>query len=130
MAPIRPAVQFVLVVGTLVGIWHLWLAAGAVFVFRNGEPWWSWAAVLLGPGLTLIAVVIAMFRPGVGGVVLLVGAGLSLVALTVGDGPQYFTVMPFFVRIALPMAILGAALLALSHSNRKLLPTARPSNAA
>jgi hypothetical protein len=130
MAPMRPAAQLVLAVGALLGGWHLWLAAGAIFVFRNGEPWWSWAAVLLGPGLTLIAVAIAIFRPVVGGVVLLVGAGLSLAALTFGDAPQYSAVMPFLVRIALPMAVLGAALLALSRSSRKLLPTAQASNAA
>jgi hypothetical protein len=72
----------------------------------------------------------AIFRPVVGGVILLVGAGLSLAALTVGDAPQFSAVMPFLIRIALPMAVLGAALLALSRSSRKLLPTARASNAA
>jgi hypothetical protein len=130
MAPRRAAVQVVLVVGALVGLWHLWLAAEAIFVFRNGEPWWSWAAVLFGPGLTLVAVVIAMFRLGVGGIVLLVGGGLSLGALTAGDAPQYSAVVPFLIRIALPMAVLGGALLALSHSNRRLLPTTRSPNGA
>jgi hypothetical protein len=130
MAPIRPAAQLVLAAGALLGAWHLWLAVGAIFVFRNGEPWWSWAAVLLGPGLTLIAVVIAIFRPIVGGVVLLVGAGLSLAALTVGDAPQYSAVMPFLIQIASPMGVVGIALLALSRSNRRRLPTAGASHAA
>jgi hypothetical protein len=130
MAPIRPAAQLVLAAGALLGAWHLRLAAGAIFVFRNGEPWWSWAAVFLGPGLTLIAVVIAIFRPVVGGVVLLVGAGLSLAALMVGDAPQFSAVMQFLIRVALPMAVVGTALVALSRSSRKPLPTAGASDAA
>jgi hypothetical protein len=130
MAPSRTALQFVLIVGVLIGLWHLWLAAGSVFVFRSGEPWSSWVAVLLGPGLTLVAVVIAMFSLRVGGVVLLAGACISLAALTAGDGPQYSTVMPFSIRVALPMAVLGIALLVLSHSIRKYVPTVHPSNAA
>jgi hypothetical protein len=129
MAPIRSGVQVVLVVGVLVGIWHLLFATGAVFVFRNGEPWWSWLAVLLGPGLTLVAVLIAIVRARFGGVALIAGGCLSLLALVIGDGPQYSTVLPFFLRVSLPMFGLGAALLAMSRPTRKLAPVESASNA-
>lgn len=130
MARIRPAVHFVLAAGAFLGAWHLWMAAGAVFVFRNDESWLSWFAVLLGPGLTLPAVVTAIIRPRVAGFVLLAGACLSSVALTAGDGPQFSTVVPFLIRVALPMAVLGAVLLALSQSTPKHVPSVHRSNAA
>ena len=122
MAPIRTVQLLVLLVGALVGIWHLWLAARAIVVFSFGEPWSSWAAVLLGPGLTLIAVVVAIFNTRLAGAVLLVGACLALSALAVGDGPQYSTVVPFLIRVVLPMVALGAALLALAHCAPKIAP--------
>jgi hypothetical protein len=61
---------------------------------------------------------------------LVAGACLSLLALMAGDGPEYSTVATFLIRVALPMAALGAALLALSRSVRKLVPTVHSSNAA
>ena len=130
MAPIRHGVQAVLVVGALLGAWHLWLAVSAIFAFRNGEPWLSWVAILLGPGLTLLAVVVAIFKPRVGGVVLIAAACLSLVSLAAGDAPQYSSVMPFLVRVALPMAAVGIGLLALSRSGPKHVPPAHSSSAA
>jgi hypothetical protein len=130
MTPNRTVLLIVVIVGALLGIWHLWFAASAVFVFRNGEPWWSWVAVLFGPGLTLLAVLIAIFSVRLGGILLLVGACLSMTAFAVGDGPQYSSVEPFLLYVVLPMGALGVALLAFSRSVRNLVPTSHSSNAA
>ena len=130
MTPIRTALLIVVIVGALLGIWHLWFAASAIFVFRNGEPWWSWAALLVGPGATLLAVLIAIFSVRLGGVLLVAGACSSMASFAVGDGPQYSNVEPFLLHVGLPMGVLGVALLAFSRSVRNLVPAAHSANAA
>ena len=51
------AIAFSLV-AVAVGLWHLSIAVGAIFVF-SGEPWSAWMFMLAGPLLTLPAALLS-----------------------------------------------------------------------
>ena len=98
----------------VVGVWQLALALQAIFVFRNNEPITSWAAILLGPGSSLIAAIVAIFAKKLGGYWLVVGGCLSLVVFIVGEKGISENVVPFFLMMSAPMLLVGAAIIALS----------------
>jgi hypothetical protein len=109
----------VLIAGLIVGILHLDIAIAAIVLFPDGEPLTSWVAVLLGPGVTLLAIFVAAFRRFAGGVVLLAATAISTTAFVVSDGPAYENVTGFLWRIALPMLVLGATCIALSRPRKE-----------
>ena len=112
----------VILVGVAVGIWHLYLASLAIFLFRTGEPWTSWASVVLGPGATLVAVVCCIFSCRVGGIVLLALATLALAAFAIGQSGDLENLAAFFARITLPVATLGTVALVLSRAAHTTQP--------
>ena len=103
-----------LCVALVVGVWHLDLALRAIFVFRNNEPITSWAAVLLGPGSSLIAALLAIFAKKLGGYWLVVGGCLSLVVFIVGERGISENLVPFLLMIFVPMLLVGTAIIASS----------------
>jgi hypothetical protein len=110
--------MMVFAAGLVIGAIHLYVALLAVFVFREGEPWTSWASVLLGPGATLAGVIMSILSSRIGGPALLILAALAFVAFVLGEKEHMGNVWPFALGITLPMAALGAAFLAVSRSGR------------
>src|SRR5258708_37853761 len=94
--------------GIALGLGHLWHAVGAIFVFREGEPFWSWVFILSGPGATLVCVTIAAWRQSVGGYLLIVLAVFSTSVLWIAM-PAIDVIVADLWRVALPMAALGLA---------------------
>jgi hypothetical protein len=118
----RILVVVVTIAGMVLGLWHLWFAAQAIFVFRSGEPWTSWVFMLSGPVSTLPAVLLSLFLRRAAGYWLIAGSLVSLGVFVVGDtgASEYF--LPFFRMTTAPMCLLGVAMLLLS--SRK--PSAAP----
>jgi hypothetical protein len=101
----------VLGAGILVGLWHLWIAAQAIFVFRTGEPFASWVIILLGPASTLLAVLSALVSRHIAGYWLLAGGLASLVIFAVYASSGATESVYFALRISGPMALIGAFIL-------------------
>jgi hypothetical protein len=105
--------------GALVlGVWHTGLALQAIFVFGNNEPMISWATILLGPGSSLIAAILAIFANKWGGYWLVVGGCLSLVLFIIGEKGISENIAPFLLTISAPMLLFGAAVIALSSKGK------------
>jgi hypothetical protein len=104
-----PFLFLLVAVGVALGLWHLWLAAGAIFVFREGEPFWSWLFILSGPGATLVCVIIAALRQTAGGYLLIALAVASTLVLAVATRNASDVMLADLWRIGLPMAALGLA---------------------
>jgi hypothetical protein len=98
-----------LLLGFIVGIVHAGLALAAIFAFREDEPIWSWLCIGAGPASTLLAVIVAAIRPRIGGAWLLAGGLASLLALVILEGSVTENALQCLIRIAAPMAALGAA---------------------
>ena len=109
-----PLLAAALAIGLAIGAWHLWFAAQAIFVFRNGEPISSWLTIVLGPGSTLIATIVAFWNDRVGGIWLICGGLISLVVFAATGAGNYEDIIPFVSQISAPMALLGASILFLS----------------
>jgi hypothetical protein len=105
-------VRVLIVLGVLVGLWHLRLALEAIFVFRNDEPIASWLAVVLGPGLTLLGVLLAVPKPKLGGAMLIVAGTLAFAIFFEAAGAPD-AVAGFFQMFTLPSILLGTVFLVL-----------------
>jgi hypothetical protein len=111
----RSAFITICVIAVLLGVWHLQLAMQAVFVFREEEPITSWLAIALGPAVTLILGLLAMFLRKIGGLALITCGVASLVVFAVSDGPSLEHVAAFLFQVSLPMVGTGIAFLVLSN---------------
>ena len=113
----RTALSVALAIGVAIGLWHLWFAAQATFVFRNGEQISSWLTILLGPGSTLMAIIVTFFSRRVGGYWLICSGltSLAIFATTItGDSEN---LIHFTLQISAPMVLLGVAILFLTKEN-------------
>jgi len=115
--------RFVIVVGVLVGLWHMKLALTAVFVFRIEEPLASWFAVVLGPGFTLLGVLIASVIPRWGGAMLIAAAAIAF-AIFAGARDPLDAAPRFLQMFTLPSILLGVAFFALGHYRSRSAPYA------
>jgi hypothetical protein len=93
-------------IGIIVGIFHLKQGLKAMFVFRANEPISMWVSVIAGPLSILPAVLVSFFLPKVGGLWLICGSIVSIVAFltttyTVRDIVWYLLAYSF------PMFIFG-----------------------
>lgn len=101
----------VLIIGILVGISHLKVGVKTMFVFGVNEPVLAWMFVLSGPLSTLPAVIVAFFWPKIGGIWLISGSIVSIIAITIlginkGD---FEDIMWYFISYSTPMLVLGIA---------------------
>jgi hypothetical protein len=112
-------------VGSVVGALHIWMAITSVFVFRQDEPISSWITILAGPFSTLPATWTGGFRHRVAAIWLIGGAVVSTLFFLPGGG-QYLA--PFLLAVAVPMVCLGLGFLYLHKV--ELLPetTKMPGN--
>lgn len=108
----------VLGAGILVGLWHLWFAAQAIFVFRSGEPLASWAIMLLGPASTLLAVLSAFVNRRIAGYWLLAGSLVSLIVFVASGSSDAREIIQFALLISAPMALIGTLILQHSTEHR------------
>jgi hypothetical protein len=111
----RAALLGAVVVGLVLAAWHLAIARQALFVFREGEPVTSWLALLLGPALTVLGCLLALFRPIAAGVVVVTGGLASAAAFIVGDGGLSEHTMAYVLQFTAPMLAIGIALMLLAR---------------
>ena len=106
-----------LVFGLPVGLFHWYLAAQVIFVFRQSEPVSSWVALLTGPTITLPLVVLGLWFPKWAGIFLIIGSILSGYATSIGTSSEdmHDLVVEVIRIIAAPMAILGIGLLVVAQ---------------
>ena len=104
-----PLLRVLVAAGIALGLWHLWLAVGAIYVFRESEPAWSWLFILSGPGATMVCVIIAAFRQIAGGYLLIFLAVASTLFLAIATRNASDVMAVDLWRVGLPMAALGLA---------------------
>jgi len=102
------------VLGLVVGVWHLWLAGQAIFVFSSGEPWSSWVAMLLGPVSTLPAVATSLFRRRAAGYWLITAGLISFGAFLVGEDGVTENLLSFLWMLTGPMLVIGIVMILLA----------------
>ncbi|MEO8306259.1 MAG: hypothetical protein ABI724_19270 [Betaproteobacteria bacterium] len=103
-------------VSVLLGIWHLNIALQAMFLFRSGEPLMSWIAILVGPASTLPAAILALWSSRGGGYWLVAGGVISLMVFAIGERGGLENILPFVLRISMPMILSGASIAFLSRA--------------
>lgn len=115
---------FVSLIGVALGLWHGQLAMQAIFVFRENEPLASWLAIGLGPATTLIASVLGIFFPRVGGTWLIASGIASFLIFLAGERGLSESVAPFLLQISVPMVAVGLGFLLAAKlmRGRNLLP--------
>jgi hypothetical protein len=101
--------------GIAVAAWQTSVAMEAIFVFRNNEPVTSWLAVGLGPLLTLLGCILALFHRLAGGITVIAGGLLSAIAFLIGEGGVTEYLPPYLLKFTAPILIVGAVLLLLSR---------------
>jgi hypothetical protein len=114
--------KFVLILTSLViGIWHFGFALKALFVFRPKEPLSMWIIILAGPLSTLPAVLVSFIWIRIGGIWLVCGGLISLIALLFLEIPNKFLdVFQYALKFIGPMLLLG--LLAFFARARRIWP--------
>lgn len=100
------------IIGFVIGLWHLYLAQKAIFLFKEGEHWTSWAYMLCGPLSTLPAMVISLFKRKFAGIWLILGSIVSTFIFIVGEKGATEYLFSMAVMFALPMLILGIIMFA------------------
>ena len=108
-------------IAIVVGVYHLWLAFKAIFVFRNDEPLSLWIFTLAGPLSTLPASVTGIYNSKIGGLWLVCGAIVSFVAamFTAGSNVDIDTGAWFLKMYSGPMLLLGIAFIALYYWQKR-----------
>jgi hypothetical protein len=104
--------------GIALGIWHLLLAMKAIFLFKTGEPFSSWLAIVAGPCMTLPAIIVSCFKDKMGGILLIIGGLVSLISISVNVHFDRETIFPFSYMISAPMLAIGVFFL-LTKKNRE-----------
>lgn len=106
-----------IMIGIIVGIVHFYLGTMAIFVFREEEPLTSWITILFGPLSTLPAVILSIFRRQIGGMWLIIGSVISLIALAIDQPLNIQKIFRFVIIMSGPMALIGSAILFMSKTN-------------
>lgn len=107
--PSQPIIKYlVFILGLIIGIMHLKVATKALFVFTEAEPVSTWVLILFGPGSTFPAVLVSFFWPRIGGMWLIGGSIISIVAASVGLADKGLEGLPgYFMKYSAPMLLLG-----------------------
>lgn len=96
-----------LLLGIVIGISHLRFGLLSIFTFRENEHWLYWLVIILGPLLTLPAILIGLRRPRTAAWCLFCGATLSLFFMWISEGLHGEHVFRFAIKISAPMYILA-----------------------
>ena len=100
-----------ILIGVVVGIFHLQEGIMAIFVFKNNEPISSWIFMISGPLSTLPATITAYFNKRIGGWWLIFSGIISLCFFFYLAEDR--TNMTFILMNVLPMLLLGFGFLKL-----------------
>lgn len=113
--PSQPIIKYlVFILGLIIGIMHLKVATKALFVFIEAEPASTWILVLFGPGSTFPAVLVSFFWPRIGGIWLIGGSIISIIAASVGlAGKGFEGLIGYFIKYSGPMLLLGIVVFAI-----------------
>jgi hypothetical protein len=103
------------VAGIAVAVWQTSVAMEAIFVFRNNEPATSWLAVGLGPLLTLLGCILALFHRLAGSITVIAGGLLSAIAFLIGERGVTEYLPAYLLKFTVPILIVGAVLFLLSR---------------
>jgi hypothetical protein len=114
--------KFSLILSSLaIGIWHFGFALKAIFVFRPKESLLLWIIIFAGPLSTLPAVLVSLFWFRIGGIWLVCGGLVSLIALLFFEIPnKFFYLFQYVLKFIGPMLLLG--LLALFVRAKRIWP--------
>ena len=118
---LRPAL---LVVGTVLGLWHCFVSLQSIFVMK--DEWLLLFGVVFGPLLTLPAVLTSAWKPRIGGWILTVAAGVFLLTLLFHHGVELYQIGVATSEFVVPMVLLGAGFIwSAKHgdSTKALAPT-------
>jgi putative Mn2+ efflux pump MntP len=102
-----------IILGIALGLYHLWAAIKAMYVFRNDEPVSLFVFTFTGPLSTLPASITAAFNRKVGSAWLIGGAVIAFIAAMIAGGEKWSfeAAIWFLSRYSGPMLILGLAFL-------------------
>jgi len=109
-----------LIIGIIIGLIHLKTGLEAIFVMTDDDHLALMAIVLLGPLLTLPAVLIYYFKPRAGGILLILGSISSLIIVVIYaiDMNQLERILSYVIKYFTPMIMLGFGALYLNKKNR------------
>lgn len=115
MINLKPIIKYILLlIGIIVGIFHLKQGIKAMFVFRTNEPITMWVSVIAGPLSTLPAVLLSFFLPKIGGVWLVCGAALSFAAFLINIH-TFRDIIWYLLAYSFPMLVFGIVALKVSR---------------
>ena len=105
-------------VGIAVGLWHFYVGTISIFVFKENEPLISWFIIASGPLVTLPATLLGIRFARVSATLLICGASLTEILMTICEGLQGEHVLKYGIYISLPMYILAFWSLILNRQKR------------
>ena len=108
------------IIGIIIGLIHFKAGLKAMFVMTGEEHVLLLLFILLGPILTLPAVMMSYFKPRAGGILLILGGTVSLIIMVIfAVETVYFEKISFYViRYFIPMIMLGCGALYLNKSKK------------
>lgn len=95
------------IIGIVIGCWHLRIGMLAIFLFRENEQILSWLIVLSGPLLTLPSIIIGIKKLKIAALCLLCGSIVSLVIMIITEGFGGEHILQFIIKITMPMLLLA-----------------------
>jgi hypothetical protein len=101
------------------GLWNLYEAVGAIFVFREGEPWNSWVWILFGPTAILPVALLSFYQREAAGYLLIFSAVISFVAFAMDEGSLEY-LLPFLGMTIGPMLAIGIGFVFLARERDRL----------
>ena len=109
------------IIGLIIGAIHFKTGLKAMFVMTDEDHLSILIIILLGPMLTLPAVIISYFKPKPGGISLIIGSVISLMLmiLLAVDAVYLGKVSFYVIRYFIPMTMLGCSSLFLNKIERE-----------
>lgn len=114
---------FITIIGFVIGAWHLRYALTAIFLFKEDEPWTSWAYMFSGPLSTFPVIIISLFKRKLAGIWLALGSILSTSIFIVSEKGANEYLLSVAGKVTLPMLILGIIMFAFAVWKEKLSGT-------
>jgi hypothetical protein len=96
-----------IIIGIIIGYWHLRTGMLAIFLFSEHEQILSWLLILSGPLITLPSIIISIKKMKMGALILLGGSIVSLFTMMISEGYRADHIQQFIIKITIPMLILA-----------------------
>jgi hypothetical protein len=106
----RNLIKYVyVIVGIIIGYWHLRIGMVAIFLFSEHEQIFSWLLILSGPFLTLPSILIAIKNMKLSAFCLLFGSIVSFIMVIMAEGYSGEHIQQFLIKITMPMLMLAVS---------------------